>query len=101
MSKTQKKQKLISRKRLEALDKQSGVTPAPKDHPIFSEGPSITLSSHTRKPSQEKRTPQIPLSILDTPTPVFIKHDEVIPGVRVPKYLPRDSAFVAQVEWPS
>ena len=45
----------------------------------------------------------IPLSILDTPlesAPAFIKHDEVIPGVRIPKYLPRDSKFIATVEWP-
>jgi hypothetical protein len=69
-----------------------------------------------QKQSQRKSTPHIPLSpaelptsaatstsILDTPlesAPVFIKHDEVIPRVRVPKYLPRDSVFIAMVEWP-
>jgi hypothetical protein len=87
------KPQIISRQKLEELGKKYGHSPAPKDHPIFSEGPSIILSSRTPKQQQQK------VSVLDTP-PAFIDHDEVIPGVKVPKYLPRDSVFIAMVEWP-
>jgi hypothetical protein len=112
------KPKIISRKDQEDLGKQLGIPPMPRDHPVHLEGPSIVFSSQPQRTS--KRTPHIPLSpidlpssadtstseylsILDTPLesePAFIEYDEVIPGVRVPKYLPRDSAFIAMVEWP-
>ncbi len=103
------KPRIISRKRLEELGKKYGIPPLPKDHPWHSEGPSITFSSGRQKPHIPLSPAELPTlaatstSILDTPLesePAFIEYDEVIPGVRVPKYLPRDSAFIAMVEVP-
>jgi hypothetical protein len=64
--------------------------------------PHIPLSPAVL-PSTEDTSTLKYLSILDTPlesAPFFIKHDEVIAGVRMPKYLPRDSEFITMVEWP-
>lgn len=91
--------------------------------------PLMTFSGRTPRVQQSvaetetkkavKKKPHIPLSPLDLPTtvnagvaeclsileeplespPVFIEHDEVIPGVKIPKYLPRDSVFITMVEW--
>jgi hypothetical protein len=41
--------KLTSRKEMERLGKKYGIPPLPKDHPYYSEGPSITFSSGTPK----------------------------------------------------
>jgi hypothetical protein len=40
----------------EALAAEKGFKPAPKDHPIYSEGSSIMFLRHTPKRSQEKDT---------------------------------------------
>lgn len=107
-------QNITSRKEAERLGAKYGAKPMPRDHPVHSEGPSIIFSSRTPKQQQQKGTRDVDrreITPLDAPTPadtdtsilntpVFIKHDEVIPGVRVPKYLPRDSVFIAMVEWP-
>ena len=108
------KPRIISRKRLEELGKISGIPPMPRNHPVHLEGPSIIFSSGRQKQRLQSGTRDVDrreITPLDAPTPadtdtsilntpVFIKHDEVIPGVRVPKYLPRDSKFIAMVEWP-
>ena len=49
--------KTISTERLEAMHKAAekhGFTRAPKDHPIYSEGPSIMFLRHTYGQSQAK-----------------------------------------------
>jgi hypothetical protein len=46
--------KTISMAYSEKVAAQKGFKPAPKDHPIYSEGLSITFLHHTRKPSHQK-----------------------------------------------
>ncbi len=96
-----------------------GLVDVPKGK-IGHTGKSRLMTFTGRPKTTNQRAPQIPLSPLDLPTsadtstyeyisiletphepaPYFIKHDEVIPRVRVPKYLPRDSVFIAMIEWP-
>lgn len=47
-------QKRISKAEWEALFAELGMKPAPPDHPIYSEGPSIQFLSRTQKPSEQK-----------------------------------------------
>ena len=98
-----------------------GLVDVPKGR-IVHEGKSrlMTFTGRPKTPAQRAKKPNIPLSPVDLPssaetntldylsvldtslesTPVYIMQDEVVPGVRVPKYLPRDSVFIAMVEWP-
>jgi hypothetical protein len=50
---------------LAAIAHQHGFKPLPPDHPIFSEGPSITFSSRVPKQWAAKDTPSQPT---DSPT---------------------------------
>ena len=121
------KQHSVSLKELEKIAKKYGGQLAEPNHPAFREA-SIIFSSRTPKQSQQKdsesepqkKKPRIPLSvndllkehstdasdylsILDThieSPPVYIEEEAVMPGVRIPKYLPRNSEFVTMVEWP-
>ena len=47
---------------LKALAKEWGIPMLPPDHPIYSEGPQITLSSHTRAQSPGKAIVSLPKS---------------------------------------
>jgi hypothetical protein len=44
----------ISRAEINRVNAKMGWTPAPPDHPVYSEGPSITFSSRTPKRSEPK-----------------------------------------------
>ena len=46
---------------IEEILERRGIKRLPPDHPIYSEGPSITLSSRTRGQSQPKATTSTPI----------------------------------------
>jgi hypothetical protein len=55
------KQKRISRAEWDKFFAENGIEMAPPDHPIYSEGPSITLLSRTSKPSEQKDIVSMPV----------------------------------------
>lgn len=44
----------LTRTQVAEMAERNGFKMAPLDHPIYSEGLSITFSSRTKKPSQQK-----------------------------------------------
>ena len=63
--------KTITFQQLQELAARTGFRVAPPDHPVFSEGPSITLSSHMPKRSGQKAIVSLPhdsQSDSDSPT---------------------------------
>ncbi len=63
--------------------------------------PTLPLHPSQLPPSEEDSVDAC-LAILETPgKPVarYLQHDEEIPGIRIPKRSPKDSSFIAMVEW--
>lgn len=54
--------KPISRAEIDRLNAKHGIKRAGPDHPVYSEGPSITFSSRTPKQSQQKAIVSLPTS---------------------------------------
>ena len=50
----------MPRAEIDRVNKLLGIPRAPAKHPVYSEGPSITFSSHTQKPSEQKHIVCLP-----------------------------------------